>query len=152
MKSKVLISAIIIVATLSIFNITVHAQNKSLVYTNIIETEAGSVKEYISVNSMNKKPVSKKIYKRNKEGYITEVVIYVWNNRYEWQYKTKFEYVYSESNKILSIISTNWDAANNKWANSAKYMTYNYSENGDIGIKIYNIDKSKDIFLTELAN
>jgi len=151
MKTRTLISVIVVIFALGIFNNTIMAQKKSVI-TNTVTSESGVIKTYLILDSYTKKPVSKKVYNRDNEDNIKDIVNYTWNGKTGWQYENKIVYVYSESNKLISVTSTNWDKDINEWSNASKCMVYHYKgEKNLVDIKLYNIDKTKDILLTELV-
>lgn len=114
MKTK--LSFLFLVSML--FSISIFASDpETTTYSNIQNTETGSIKEFTTFRANSTVPVQKSTYRYDLAGNIQEKVVYKWDLDQGWIGAQKLEYEYDQTspNKPIAMNFSEWDARKKDW-------------------------------------
>ena len=109
MKTKALFLVIAVMLTI----VGLNAQKK-VVYSNVMETASGVVKEYTTVDAEISAPLMKNTYVYDNAGFRLQKTTYIWNQTEGWKECLKMEYRYTGSN-VISISCIQWNEKKKEW-------------------------------------
>lgn len=133
MKAKVLFSFLVSV----FFVVGVYAKApETTTFSNIQNTENGSLKEFTTFKTNTSEPVQKSTYKYDLTGNILEKVVYVWTADKGWLGSQKLEYTYGEEypDKPKTLSFREWNKQKSDWSEKQKVIMYSYNEDGSTSI------------------
>lgn len=102
--------------------IGLNAQEKVL-YSNVMETESGTIREYVSADPDTKMPLTKNTYIYDNNDVRLSKTSYNWDSQKGWiEYdKIEFHYIGSTPHSISYI---KWDNQKQEWSNKQVYDVY----------------------------
>lgn len=145
MKTRVVFILIMIFSSIAVFS-----QNKFQTVSTVKYDDSSKIKEYIVSHAGTSKNLAKTIYKYDNQDRRVERTSYLWNNKKGWVCSQKYEYRYNDSDKISSIVHTEWDKNIDDWKIYSSLLVHTYNENGKLlARKEYIINGEKVSFLSQ---
>lgn len=135
MKTKLSIALLVSM----LFSISIFASDpETTTYSNVQNTENGSIKEFTTFRANSNEPVQKSTYKYDLAGNIQEKTVYKWNGDKGWVGSQKLEYEYDEAspNKPVAMSFAEWDNKKNDWTAKQKHITFDHKTDGSTSIDI----------------
>lgn len=135
MKTK-LLSALLVGM---LFTVSIFANDpETTTYSNIQNTETGSVKEFTTFSKSTNEPMQKSTYRYDLAGNIQEKVVYKWNGDKGWVGAQKLEYKYNETatDRPVGINFSEWDSKKNDWTAKQKSITFEYKTDGSSAVDV----------------
>lgn len=133
MKTKLSIALLVSM----LFSISIFASDpETTTYSNVQNTETGSIKEFTTFRANSNEPVQKSTYRYDLAGNIQEKTVYKWNGDKGWVGTQKLEYEYDETspNKPIAMNFSEWDGKKNDWTAKQKQITFDHKTDGSTSI------------------
>jgi len=117
-------------AVLTSVSVSVNANNPK-VYSNVEITNAGTNKEYVYMDDNTSMPKMKTALVCDANGMVTSKVVSEWKEGKGWVNSSKYEYKYNSSNKVSTMVYTEWSGKSGSWADVSDMMVHLYDNDGN---------------------